>query len=91
MCGITKLAEGMAWVLITGFIVIYFFISDTSMVALISFMLLPAYSIFGMVLTGVGISREDLFIYKLLNVTAFLIFAACFIFPLSIFMQMNIN
>ncbi|MFZ0371007.1 MAG: hypothetical protein WAM07_15530 [Halobacillus sp.] len=91
MCGITKLAEGMAWLLVAGFLGIYFFISDTSLVGLIGFMLLPAYSIFGMVLSGLGISREDLFKYKLLNITAFLIFAACFIFPLSIYMQMNMN
>ncbi|MCA1011582.1 hypothetical protein [Halobacillus halophilus] len=90
MCGITKLAEGMAWLLVVGFLGIYFFISDTSMISLIGFMLLPAYSIFGMVLTGLGISRENQFKYKLLNITAFLIFATCFIFPLSIYMQINI-
>ncbi|SFG39159.1 hypothetical protein SAMN05216353_13937 [Halobacillus alkaliphilus] len=90
MCGITKLAEGMVWLLIAGFLGVYFFISE-SVIGFIGFMLLPAYSIIGMVLTGLGISRESLVKYKLLNITAFLIFAACFIFPLSIYMQISMN
>ncbi|MBD1221895.1 hypothetical protein [Virgibacillus halodenitrificans] len=87
---ITKASLLMSSLLLIILIIMYVFISGSSMISFTGFMLLPIYTFIGMVLAGMGVSRGKNKNYKILNLMSFLLFAFCFVFFLYIYFQLNI-
>ncbi|MGI8313864.1 hypothetical protein [Halobacillus mangrovi] len=85
------MSEVMVWILLAGFLGCYFLLSSFSLVSYTAFIYLPAYSILGIVISGKGIFKESKTIFRIVNIVAFLIFAASLIFHMAVYQVINVD